>query len=519
MHYFSSKHTPICGAALSGLLLTGAFPKWGVPPVAWVALVPLLISIRNASAAERFRLGLVTGLVHYATLLYWLIGTMQTFGGIPWIGSLGALLLLAAYLGLYTAAFSTVLAWVAITPAGLFLAPPCLWVCLEYIRTAALTGFPWGILGCSQAPVLQILQVSDIFGVYGVSFLIVLVNAAIALAWLHLRNADWRNRPVSGKSAALALLTGACLVAACLLYGKLRIRQIDAQIAAAPTVQTAVVQANIAQDVKWDPDFADAAVTAYEKLTRNAAALAPDLVVWPETATPFYLFRDVPGTRRVLQTVRRTGAAFLIGTPAAEHTDSGVRYFNRALLLGPDGSQKGAYDKSHLVPFGEYVPCKKWLPFVQKMVTGAGDFTPGRKGAILAWDKGRIGVQICYEMIFPALSRKAVRNGAELLANLTNDAWYGRSSAPYQLFAMAVVRAVENRRAVIRAANTGISGHIDPAGRVLDTTPLFETAVRTSRVPKLSTQTCYTRWGDWFPIGCGVILILMMTHTGRRRRR
>jgi apolipoprotein N-acyltransferase len=186
-----------------------------------------------------------------------------------------------------------------------------------------------------------------------------------------------------------------------------------------------------------------------------------------------------------------------------------VEYFNSAYLISPNSKTIGQYEKTHLVPFGEYVPFKKWLPFLGKIVAQVGDFRAGKAGKTIPWKNGRIGVQICYEIIFPELSRALAQNNAALLINITNDAWFGKTSGPYQHFSMTVFRAVENRRALARSANTGISGFVDPAGRILASTPLLEEAVITRSVPLIKEKTIYSRIGDLFAQGCLVLVLLV----------
>jgi apolipoprotein N-acyltransferase len=198
-----------------------------------------------------------------------------------------------------------------------------------------------------------------------------------------------------------------------------------------------------------------------------------------------------------------------------------VEYYVSAYLISPQGKWI-RYNKSHLVPYGEYVPFKKWVPFLGKMVAHVGDFVPGIKGKTIPWENAKLGIQICYEIIFPDLSRAMVKNGATLLVNITNDAWFGKTSGPYQHFSMTVFRAVENRRALARSANTGISGFIDPAGRILGSTPLLEEAVMTRSLPLLNQKSIYTRFGDVFAWAClalvlSVILFKIVNHVIRLR--
>ena len=507
-------------AILSGLALTAAFPDVDAGWLAWIALVPLLVALSGVGPKRAFRLGFLAGLSHFLTLTYWLVHTMGTYGGLPVFVSLPLLGLLAAYLALYPAACAAGLARWAPSPVATAALLPPLWVAMEYLRATLLTGFPWELLGYTQYARPTLIQIADLTGPYGVSALVAAGNGAsfLLLAW-----AIGRRGPVpavSGRAAALAVGVGLGLLAATIGYGRIRLQWTDDRIADAPTLRTAVVQGNIDQKIKWDPAFRDATVEKYLRLTR-AAPDGPELVVWPETATPFYFGHDYEMTRIVKDGVRRTGAWLLTGSPAFERAGETLRFHNSAYLLAPTGKRKGRYDKVHLVPYGEYVPLKRFFPFIGKIVEHVGDFKPGTRGDTLKADRGRIGVLICYEIIFPELARAAAKKGAVLLTNLTNDAWYGRTSAPYQHFSMAVFRAAETKRALARAANTGISGFIDPAGRVGATTPLFVSAVRTAELPLLTARTVYTRIGDLFAIVCltGVAGFGLVREIGRRRRK
>jgi len=489
-------------AALSGLLLTLACPKSGLFWLAWCALVPLLLALRNISPQNGFYLGFCAGLTHYLTLVYWLVPTMKTYGHLPLYLSLAVLILLSAYLALYVAVFSTIVIRLGVTPFSCFVTIPCLWVALEYLRTFLFTGFPWELLGYTQFNVLPLIQVSDILGVYGVSFCIALGNAAICLVFLSLKGQDWQASAVTKRLAVGSIVAFAAILGLVWFYGTWRIHTIDNMSADAPRANVAIVQGNIDQAIKWDPAFQQASTLKYIKLSLKAKQKKPDLIVWPETATPFYFLSNTELSRLVLKGIQESGTDFLIGSPSFRSGQQGAEYYNSAYLVGPKGKVYGRYDKAHLVPFGEYVPLKKWLPFINKIAAGAGDFRPGKKGHTIPWGKYRLGIQICYEIIFPDLARAMANNNAALLINITNDAWYGRSSAPYQHFSMTIFRAVENRRSLIRAANTGISGFVDPAGRIIAATPLFKDALLTRTVPLLQTTTRYTQFGDLFAKFC-----------------
>jgi apolipoprotein N-acyltransferase len=506
------------GAILSGALLTVAFPRLGVWGAAWVALVPLLLVLRELPPAGAFRLGLIAGGVHYLSLIYWVAYTLRTYGHLPWLLSVAALVLLCTYLALYPAFFAAALALFRSRPLALLLAAPVIWTGLEYLRSFLLTGFPWGLLGYTQVDWLPVIQLADLFGVYGVSFLIVLVNAAAALA-LSTVLSSARGRRLAPAAGVGALLLAAVAVAVAWGYGHWRIQGLEARIRQAPAVTVAVVQGNIPQAQKWEPSFQTATVEKYARLSSGLRDRRPELVVWPETAAPFYFGHDAELSLQVAEAVRRSPASFLIGSPSVTLQAGGPLFHNSAFLLGPEAEVLGKYDKAHLVPFGEYVPLRRWLPFLGKIVAQVGDFTPGPKGHTLAWGPYRLGVQICYEIIFPGLARAMTLNGADLLVNLTNDAWYGRSSAPFQHFMITVFRAVENRRTLVRAANTGISGFVDPLGRVASATALFEDAAVARSLPMLTERSFYTRWGDVFAGACLVGAALLVTAAVIRRNR
>jgi apolipoprotein N-acyltransferase len=376
-------------------------------------------------------------------------------------------------------------------------------------------------VGYSQFEQIALIQIADIAGVYGVSFLVVLVNAALYALW---QAADRsrsdakgrRRRAVAACAVAAVLLTGAWS------YGALRIGAVDTAVSGGKSARIALIQGNIAQEIKWDRAFQVQTTEKYARLSESAGKHEPNLVVWPETATPFYFPFHGPLSRIVFDAVKGTGADFLIGSPSFQEKSGEMVYFNSAYLIYADGTIKGRYDKVHLVPFGEYVPFKRYLPFLGKIVEHVGDFQAGPEGQTLTWRGSRLGVLICYESIFPALSRAQAAAGADMLVNITNDAWYGRSSAPFQHFSMAVFRAVENRRPLVRAANTGISGFIDAVGRVTDASPLFTDAVTTRTVRFSAIDAPYTRLGDTFAVlclGAAVLIVFLPGLAGRMRRK
>jgi apolipoprotein N-acyltransferase len=487
----------------------------GLAYAAWGALVFLLFAIRDAGPRKSFMLGLLAGVVHYLSLIYWLVPTMRIYGYLPVSLSLVFLVLLALYLAIYPAVFACLLSWTSRRPAAMLIMAPVFWVSLEYLRSILFTGFPWGLLGYSQADQLGLIQFADILGVYGVSAIILLANAALLLLILAVLKKPWQGLRVRGWLAGAGCLAVLAALGATLWYGHFRMDAVDRLTAEAETLDVAVIQGNIGQLHKWDRRFREATIQKYFDLSQAADNPPPELIIWPETAAPFYFDYHTELTEWVLNGIKTADKYFIVGAPSVEFDHRDPKYYNSAYLISPEGRVLGRYHKVHLVPFGEYVPFNEWLPFIDTMVAQVGNFDAGRRGDTMGWDRVKVGMLICYESIFPPLSVEMVKNGADFLVNITNDAWFGKTSAPYQHFSMAVFRAVENRRTLVRAANTGISGYIDPMGRVMETSPLFETATLSRRIPLIRDQeTFYTRHKDWLPIGCliasGLIIVLYL---------
>ncbi len=490
-------------AAVSGLLLAAVFPPLGQGWLGFVALVPLLLTAERRPLAS----GFTCGLCFFAPLLYWLNIVMTSYGGLAPFFSVVAWLLLCAYLALFFAA-SLWLTFLLKRHLGLLplLSLPFIWVALEYLRGILLTGFPWGLLGYAAIDMMQLRQVADLFGVYGLSWLFVFSNAAIALLF----------QKRLARVAILGILACILLLSGAFYYGYHTLHQ---RVADLPRLMVGLVQGNVEQQHKWDRNFRQETLDRYRSLSRTAAAAGAELLIWPEAATPFYMQEDTVDSRQVLQIPLETGRALLFGGPAYQaHPDQSYSYYNSAFFLGADGRLRGRSDKIHLVPFGEYVPFAQVLFFIDKLVTGVGDFTPGTVKP-LAINGHDLGVLICYEAIFPALARDYVRNGSDLLVNITNDAWFGRSSAPRQLLDMTRMRAIENRIWVARAANTGISALIDPNGQVHKETPLFEATYVVGSVELGSRYSLYHQTGDILPMTCLLLAAGSLLLLWRMRRK
>ena len=498
-------------SALSGFLLILAFPKSNLEILAWIAFVPWLWAIKKKSPIRAACLGLVAGLVFFIGLLYWIYVVLTEYGHLPGPVSIFFLIVLSGYLSLYFSAFAFLLRWAAEKtdlPETLF-APP-LWVSLEYVRGFLLSGFPWGLLGYSQFLTLPMVQISDVTGIYGVSFIIVLVN--VSLGRLIAASSERGRRPVLKE-----LLAAGIILAMTAIYGQWRLTELDRKAPDEKTFQVALIQGNIRQDLKWEPQFQEETVKIYTDLTRQVKSQTPDLIIWPETATPFFFQSVLPFQDRILELSHEMGVPILFGAPAFDRDGPRVNYFNSAFLISPEKKILGRYDKVHLVPFGEYAPLAGVLGFTRDIIGAIGDFTPGAEVRNLTLPWGKFGVLICYEAIFPELTRSFVDRGGQFLVNITNDAWFGRTAAPHQHLAMATLRAVENRVPIARAANTGISALIDSGGRVVQSTDLFTREILSGKIGINKSRTFYTEFGDLFTylcVGFSVLFLILIRRKG-----
>jgi apolipoprotein N-acyltransferase len=465
-------------------------------------LTPLLVSLARSPrmrSRRAFCLGLTTGAVAFAGTLYWLVETMTTFGGLATPVAMFAAALLVAYLALFPGVFALVTSRfrARFGPLGLFLAPAA-WLTGELGREYVWDGFPWTLLGYSQVTVLPIAQLASVTGVYGLSGLLALTGTAAAYALTGRGRGRWI---VAGSTVAL--------VAAIAVWGSGRLRA-STLLGHGEPVRVAVLQGNVAQDQKWDPAMRGEITDRYLTMTRQALAERATFIMWPESATPVPFEQDLVGGAAIRRLAVESGATLLIGSDQVEpikteRSGSGddrkatARYYNAAFLVNPNGTVGAVYRKMHLVPFGEYVPLQSLLFFAGPIIGAVADFsafTPGTDPVMLPVGSHLASTAICYEVIYPDLIRRFVRNGSELLTTITNDAWYGRSSAAYQHWDQASMRAIEEGRYLARAANTGVSGFVDPYGRVIARTALFEPAVVVRDIRFLQDRTIYSRIGD-----------------------
>ncbi len=506
-------------AALTGVLypVTFMIPYTGI--LAWVLLIPLFWAIENKSARDAFKLGLLAGLVSNLAGTYWLIGTLSRFGGFPIIVSVLFIIVLSAYSGLSYAIFSYI-----VTKLG-FLRKPgvvsallaaAVWTSVEYLFPFL---FPYGIAN-SQADYIPVIQVFDLFGVYALSFIIVVVNVTLMRTikkFMH-----------SGSYPVHEIFLSAALIIAILLYGFYRIDEVDREIARAPKLRIGMVQANF--------DFLEKSESQEEMVTERHKQMSlglesADLIIWPETAiqawfptsSDYLLVGDKMGIPQM------DGKFFIVGgmsftpkNPEAEIlTDDDLIMHNTAFLSDSNGVIIGRYHKIKLLLFGEYLPFTDLIPALKNISPASGNFTPGRELNLFEIeDKGaRIAPIICYEDIIPSFSRRFVEKGANLIVNITNDAWFGRTVAPYQHLLISIPRTVETRRYLLRSTNTGISAVIDPAGRVVAKTPVFVKTNLESEVGLMNGEpTLYTRLGDVFPAACLVFWVGFAAVTRLRRK-
>lgn len=478
---------------LSGLMLTASFPPGKLDWLSWIALIPLLKAIEKCSPMDAFRLGFVAGLAHFTSLIYWIVFVVGYYGNLNIFLSITILILFCMYLALYPAFFSGFVAYFRDTRFFIFSTAGC-WVGLEYLRAVLFTGFPWCLLGYSQYVRLPVIQIADIFGVYGVSFLILMVNGAI----YGFISRQYRKSSVTFRIELCFIILA---ILSTVIYGHHRLKHNIPSGNTQNQLRAVIAQGNIDQSVKWDPSNQAKTMEVYFRLSEAAHSFKPQLIIWPETAVPFFFQENEIYSSKMITLTKKLRAHLVFGSNAYEWKEGKLRYFNRAYLIHPTENKMPYYDKIHLVPFGEYVPLKDILFFVNRLVQAAGSFEPGRKSQPLIFGTFSGGILICYEAIFPELARAQAKAGATVLINLTNDAWYGMTSAPYQHLILSVFRSIENRLPLIRAANTGFSAFIDSKGKIQAKTRLFsETQLRYSLNAYPPSPTVYTRFGDFFAI-------------------
>lgn len=494
--------TWILAACFSGIMLGTCFPNPDFAFIAWVALVPILWLSAKQDAGV-FGLSWTASFIGFSINLAWVRHTMIDYGGIPWALAFVFLGLLAAYCAVFQAtALFCAFRVQKLLPMAWILVPGAFWVAFEYLRTHLFSGFPWNSLGLSQHSIPYLLQNARWGSFYGLSFLIVMVNTFIAM----LISDGFRQ--LFSKQGLIVI----GLISSAILYGKFTF---DFEPASIETIRVGLIQPNIAQEFKWEEAKRDDSLNQLLRLSESLRPNAPELIVWPESSIT-YLFRfaaryhDQEGMSyadKIRILTHSMNASLLTGTLDQLGSDT----FNAA-VLAPLSGLESYYYKEHLVPFGEYIPLPKLFFFVNRLVQESiGTFAVGTSSEPLVADTARIGMMICYEGVFPDLVRRRVASGANILCNITNDSWFGRSWAPEQHFSAYRFRAVENARWVIRAANTGISGAIDSRGRIMTQSKLFAPEALIVNVPLMDELTFYSQFGDVFALSCVIFCLMIAT--------
>jgi apolipoprotein N-acyltransferase len=500
-------------SCLSGALLVLSFPPLGLGSLAWIALVPLLVSLEGRGPGAAFVLSYVGGLVFIIGSFSWIL----TVPGYNLVDEA----LLAFYLALYVAVWGLTVAWLRRrTALPLAVVAPILWVALEYVRSnLGFLSLPWMLLGHTQHLNIRLIQITSFTGVYGLTFLIVLVNAAVAETTLHFAgtSAALSREVVSGSRLPVgALACAAVLLVSTWFYGV----TVAAPSQGRERITAALIRTNVARDHKWDTESRRRIVERNEELTRKAAEAAPQLIVWPETAVPGDVQHHLPLRQMVAQAARESKTSLLVGSSEyAKFTERRLvtGQYNSMYLFSPTGEIAGQYRKIVLVPFGEYEPMRGLVRWPKIIAASMGTHLPGN--AYMVFNIGGVpfSAVICWEIIFPDLVRHFVLGGARFIVNASNEAWFPGSSMPEQMLAMSVFRAVENRTAVARSANLGISAIIDPFGRVTQrfsgSAPGAAPAdgVLVGEIPLAGSGTFYTRHGDLFAFACVAASLLFFS--------
>jgi len=500
--------------AASGALTALAFPRLSLSVLAWVSLIPLFYILSRHTPGKSFFLSFLAGFVFYGILLMWIPSVPKHYGNLSPTTSALIYIALITFLGLFWGLFGMMFARIRIRYRSLaFILAPLLWIGVEYLLTFVLTGFPWGLLGTTQYRNLPFIQSATLAGVFGLSFLIVLLQSLFVLSML------------IKKRLPFFIGLGAVLLAH--LAGLIALSRVPAS---AESFQAGVVQGNVSADIDWSQATTEETTALFRRhldLTRQAAQQGAQLIVWPEFSVPLCFSCPEPLYEQfendLVRFAQTNGVTLLVGSVETDGDEDHPHHTNSALCLTPDGSLS-QYSKRHLVPFGEYVPYPGIFSWARQLTQAVGQITPGRSYVLHSFGSLKFGSPICYEIIFPDLVRRFVKGGAHFLTTITNDSWYGRSSAPSQHFAMAVLRAVENRRFLVRAATTGISGLVDPYGRLLARSRLMTQDVLVGTVTPGRGLTFYTRHGDWLPqagltFSFVIFMLAFLTRIHERQKR
>ncbi|MFA5369944.1 MAG: apolipoprotein N-acyltransferase [Candidatus Omnitrophota bacterium] len=527
-----SQAKPVFFLSLSSALLALGFSSFNFPYLVWVGLVPLFFAIEGVSFKKAFVFSYLSGLLFFMMSMYWLARVTV----VGWIS-------LSLYQGIYFGFFGIFCRLIlkakrkAAASCAAFLAASAMWVLLEYVRAGLFGGIGWNLLAYSQYRQLPLIQIADITGAYGVSFLIVLANFCVfSVSRIILLHRDTGKGPffsfrtmeikTAGASLCLVILS---MIAVIFFYGYPRLISFEADDTGKELIRISLIQANINQTQKWDIKYKEHILRRYESLTMEAKETSPDMIIWPETAIPGYLNKEARLMLYAGEVARRSNARLLLGAPMAGIDDKkGLVELNSAVLYSEYGQILQRYDKLRLVMFGEFIPFEKYLGGLRAILPVTGNFISGSEHTLFnPRDTGRpvFACLICFEDIFPDLARRSAFSGADFMVNITNDAWFGRTSAAYQHAANSVFRAVENRRPFARCANTGLTCFIKSSGRIyrqvdVNSQAIFVEGFITDEIglSPCPGLTFYTKYGDIFILSCLLIIGCFMIDYTRYRK-
>jgi apolipoprotein N-acyltransferase len=485
-------------ALASGATLALSFPNYNLTLLAWISVGLLILASYGARPAVAPLYGFLHAVVFYSMSLNWMAIVVEQYGNVPPLIAAGLLLLISVAGGAIVAIFTWAIAFASHRNALITWAlAPDLWVALEFARAhLPIIAFPWNLIGYAASGHLALVQLTTVTGIYGLSYVVAAYGSLLAYAYVSGGNRPWKI--AIAVAAALILISFA---------GSYAVPQEN------PRYVAHLVQTNFEQSYQYRPDWMQTHagdLDQLEQISVDAARKTPGLIVWPEAPAPFTLQERIfsDRARRIAQDA---GGDFLVGAEDWKRDSAGKWLAtNSAILLNPSGDRIFTYDKIHLVPFGEYVPLRKWLTFTGKLTADIGDFTPGTQYTVGRLPEGSFGAFICFEAVFPDLVRHFTTNGAELLINISNDGWFGRSGAPAQHLMMARVRAVENRRWLLRDTNNGFTVSVDPYGRIAAALPTDIRGELDAPYDFRSDITLYTRFGDWWAWACVVASLILL---------
>lgn len=501
------------------------FPKFDLFFLAWIMIVPFLAAVSRKKPFASFLLGVLFGLISALGVTYWLYYSVVGYFGLsPLMGVCfivaASLFYAAIYFGLF--GFLLSLCRPLVEKRVGILIIPCFWVLCEILRGWWLSEDPWGILGYSQYKFIPLVQIADTTGVYGISFVIVMVNVALYRILAHLWSRHKKDsHPVwSLRDWGFNLVLPLLVVGAVLLYGFLALKEQENTCPdGKDEIQVALIQANIPSKFRWKSIYYGKNLATYLRMTRSPAVKGADLVVWPENAINFHPDREPLLFQILKKSIGDPPITLLTGAPYMDKVPGENRStnYNAAFLITPEGIQK-KYEKIHLMPVSERKPA--WLRSVLKSPGESPSvFSAGEEATVFPFENTRFSSPICFEMVYPELIRRFIRNGAEFLVNISNDSWFGPTAGPFQHLVFSTLRAVENRRWVLRAANTGISAIVAPTGRIVYQAPLHEKEIKVGRICPQTRLSLYTRYGDVFAYVCAFVTLgsFFVSLWGRRR--